>query len=148
MVLRPRDWFLIIAGLGFVLSCGIFDPGEDIDECFPSVANGLEVPDTTVVGQPIVAHITGFIGPSCAYHLEGVTRQQVGRTWVLRPITHHREESGHAYCAAVAYLDEIVTIEPIGSGWFYIFVLSRGPALLDSTFVVAGAEPVVGLGEH
>ena len=147
MVLRPKVWPLVLAVMVLVVSCGLLDPDDNIDECLPSVARGLEVPDTTAAGSPILAHITGFVGPSSAYHLERITRQRVGSTWVLRPITHHREEAGHAYGARVVDLDELVTIEPTGVGWYYIFVLSRGPALLDSTFVVAGVEPVAELGE-
>jgi len=123
------------------MSCGLMDSGTDIDECVPCIVQGLEVPDSTAAGEPILAHITGVVGPDCSYHLEQITLTSVGPTWVLRPIAHHRVEAGHGYCQMVIELDEVVPLDVLRNGWVYVVVLSRGPDLLDSTFVKTLGTP-------
>lgn len=141
MALRSKLCAVMVSALVLLASCGLLDSDHGLDECVPCTVQGLEVPDTTFAGQPIMAHITGIVGPDCSYHLERITCQSVGATWVLRPIAHHRVEPGHAYCAMVIQLDEVVALEALSTGWVYVVVLSRGPALLDSTFVLPSGAP-------
>lgn len=135
MVLKSKLSAFVVSVFVLLAGCGLLDSDDGIDECLPCTVLGLEVPDTTQAGQPILAHITGIVGPDCSYDLERVARQSVGRTWLLRPIAHHRVEPGHVYCQMVIKLDEVVALEASSTGWVYVVVLSRGPAFLDSTFV-------------
>lgn len=142
MALRSRLSIVVASAVALLTSCGLTDSDVEIDEYLPCTVQGLEVADTTLVGEPILAHITGTVGPDCSYHLECVMQQSVGATWLLRPIAHHRVEAGHYYCAMVIELDEVVVLEALRSGWVYVVVLSRGPALLDSTFVKPLQNPM------
>ena len=146
MVLRMRLCVVMVLALVLLAGCGLLDSDDGIDECLPCTVKGLEVADTTCAGEPILAHIVGVVGPDCSYSLERIERQRVGPTWLLRPIARHRVEPGYAYCEMVIQLDEVVALEALSTGWIYVVVLSRAPALLDSTFVkpsgILGAQDV------
>jgi hypothetical protein len=126
----------LVSVLLVVSSCGLLDDDGGIDERVACRVMALSVPDTTLFADVIQAHITGAVGPNSCYHLESIGEERVGKTWTLRPLAHHLVPKGGACGAWVVPLDEIVSLEPRTLGWVYVVVISQGPALLDSTFVI------------
>ena len=125
---------LLASSLFVVCGCELFDD-DLIDDHLQGRARTLEVADTTAGGQPVIVRVAGVVGPDGCYHLDGIHRYRVGRTWVLSPIAHHYQEARAGCSAMVVMFDEILSLEPSDTGWTWIELESSGPLLRDSTYV-------------
>jgi hypothetical protein len=113
--------------------CDTCDEGLGDYEYVLCEAESLELPDSVALGDTIWAEIHGITYPGC-HDSATIECKLVGSTWVLRPIARHFLDEGCRYM--IWRHDAIVALTPPRWGRFYVAVLSLGPPLLDSTYVV------------
>ena len=126
-----------IALSSLVLLCGcqgerVCSPPCDEFLCY---ALALQVPDSIDAGRTIDAVVSGVVGYGCVY-LNRIESEAIGRKWVLHPTGCRGEPPEGTVCIRdMVCFERTVRLAAPDTGWIYVEVQSRGPVLVDTTYV-------------